>query len=209
MWINFTATTPFAVKILVGGVNAVSGEPFIEGIATKLRRLELNKQGKSVQDYVVVPEQRWLDGVATQAGYVRQFVAMPMGSGYSVEAQITGSENSGGVQFEITPQKPCSCMVQNYSTSSMKIDVKTLTGKTISFTVCSAELVYSLKDKIHNKEDIPPDQQRLLFAGKQLGGMLLNHHWPYESNQSRSSLLGLLQHSASKKPLLDRTWLNH
>jgi hypothetical protein len=103
MWIQFHSRLPYAIKIYVGGVNAVSGEPAVETAATRLRRANLLRQNKSIQDYLVVPSQLWLDGVATNDGKVRQFVAMPAGSGYSVEAQVTGEEVTGGIQFEITP----------------------------------------------------------------------------------------------------------
>jgi hypothetical protein len=103
MWMNFQSRRPYAVKIYVGGVNAVSGEPVIENAATVLRRRNLLVAGKGIQDYVILPDQPWLDGVATEPGKVRQFVAMPIGKGYTVEAQVTGAELTAGIQFEITP----------------------------------------------------------------------------------------------------------
>jgi hypothetical protein len=39
---------------------------------------------------MVSPEQPWLDGFAIEKGVIRQFVAMPLGDGYSVEEQVTG-----------------------------------------------------------------------------------------------------------------------
>lgn len=105
MWINFRAEAPFLIKIYVGGVNAISGEHSEEDAGTHSRRWGVKKQGQRVQDYLVVPDQRWLDGCATRPGMIRQFVAMPMGSGYSVEAQLTGTDAVGGLQFEITPSR--------------------------------------------------------------------------------------------------------
>jgi hypothetical protein len=79
MWISFSSGWrfegyPCAVKIAAGKINAISGQP-------------------------------WLDGFCIAKDVIRQFVAMPLGSGYSVEEQITGKAEHGGLQIIVYPMK--------------------------------------------------------------------------------------------------------
>ena len=54
---------------------------------------------------MVVPGQPWLDGFCVKKGLIRQFVAMPLGEGYTAEEQLTGEAEHGGLQIAVYPMK--------------------------------------------------------------------------------------------------------
>ena len=101
LWINFKSdyryrfvrSYPFAVKIATGKICTVTGETWVNHLNT------------DPQDYVVLPEQPWLDGYCIEKGTVRQFVAMPLGEGYTVEEQLTDAAEHGGLQIVAYPMK--------------------------------------------------------------------------------------------------------
>jgi hypothetical protein len=95
LWLSFGGQHwhPCAVKVAVGKVNAVTGQPWADTLSA------------DPQDYVVVPEQPWLDGINAGDGFIRQFVAMPLGMEYTVEGQITGKEEFGGIQVAVFEAK--------------------------------------------------------------------------------------------------------
>lgn len=93
MWLSFGSLTPHAVKIAVGKVCALTGKPWSESLH------------EDPQDYLVAPPQPWLDGIAVGNGRIRQFVAMPLGMGYTVEGQVSGEERFGGIQIKVLAPK--------------------------------------------------------------------------------------------------------
>ena len=100
MWLDFSnqgpgwdLAFPVAIKVAAGKINAVTGEAWRTGLH------------RDPQDYMVSPEQPWLDGFAIEKGVIRQFVAMPLGDGYSVEEQVTGEAEWGGLQISVAPLK--------------------------------------------------------------------------------------------------------
>lgn len=95
LWLNFLGHEwhPVAMKVGVGRINALTGAKWDH-------RLRADPQ-----DYLVCPTQPWLDGINTGDGTIRQFVAMPLGEGYTVEGQVTGEERFGGLQLVVFDAK--------------------------------------------------------------------------------------------------------
>lgn len=96
LWLGFQASDwkPNAVKVGVGGVNAVTGGPW----DVALRDDET--------DYMVCPPQLWLDGIKSGPGRIRQFVAAPLDQGLTVEAQVTGADTFGSIQIVVFEPRP-------------------------------------------------------------------------------------------------------
>lgn len=96
LWISFRPRywRPNAVKVGIGMINAVSGKGWDQALC------------RDEEDYLVCPPQPWLDGINAGDGYIRQFIAMPLGMGYTVEAQVTGEEKFGGIQIIVYEPKP-------------------------------------------------------------------------------------------------------
>jgi hypothetical protein len=93
LWLYFLGGYPCAVRVATGKIDAVTGKTLRSGLA------------RDPQNYLVVPEQPWLDGYCVERGVIRQFVAMPLGAGYTAEEQITGSAEHGGLQIIVYPMK--------------------------------------------------------------------------------------------------------
>jgi hypothetical protein len=95
MWIalNSYSGYPFLVKVAAGKINAATGDEWRDDVS------------QDPQDYLVIPNQPWLDGYCVEKGEIRQFIAMPLGDGYTAEEQLTGKAEYGGVQLLVHPMK--------------------------------------------------------------------------------------------------------
>lgn len=96
MWLCFECSwwRAVAVQVGVGNINAISGKRWRKRLARRR------------QNYLVCPDQPWLDGINAGNDFIRQFVAMPLGQGYTVEGQLTGEEKWGGLQIRLVEPKP-------------------------------------------------------------------------------------------------------
>jgi hypothetical protein len=93
LWLNFHGDYPISIKIGAGKINALTGEEWQGGLH------------QSPQDYLVLSKQPWIDGFAVSKGVIRQFVATPLGDGCTVEEQVTGKGEFGGIQIQAYPMK--------------------------------------------------------------------------------------------------------
>lgn len=92
LWMLFRSSGyPFAVQVSTGGVSCLTG-----------RRVR-STWTRRPQNYVVVPEQPWLDGHNVGGNQIRQFVAAPLDHEASVEKQITGTTKVGGMRIRVRP----------------------------------------------------------------------------------------------------------
>ncbi len=99
LWIKFhghhsyehNAVYPMALKIAAGKRSAITGKAWVQSLKE--------------DDYVVIPLQPWIDGFMLSEGIIRQFLAAPLGQGFTVEEQLTNKAEFGGIQIEVIPMK--------------------------------------------------------------------------------------------------------
>ena len=89
----------------------------------------------------------------------------------------------------VSPVKPWALRLRGGD--SMQLFVKTLSGKTISVEVDDGDKIEDVKAKIEEKEGIPPEQQRLIFAGKQMDAHKTLEEYDLHDGASLSMVLRL------------------
>ncbi|KAF7882886.1 hypothetical protein EAF00_011375 [Botryotinia globosa] len=191
MWIHFESNGFFAVKVIVDGVNAVSGELSTESLSVDLRRIALLYEKSSIQDYILAGTlgQRCLDGVKIKGDKIMQFVAAPTPNQTvisSIKSSIKATDGIRGIRFEIVP-------LELDSIKRIPITVQMLSGKVIRINVSLETVVDALIEKIHGITGIPKDEQRIFFAGYQLE----RHHYLTSYGVMAGSQLFLALSSAS------------
>jgi hypothetical protein len=185
---------PWAVRPFVGRINAITGNAMSSTDSTEMRgldqtmtRISLGEASSDIykrppppdQDYIVASiglsdihvKPQWLDGIAIAPGRVKQFVAVPFGSGESIESQKTGHDHFGGIQLEIIPSFPMSHL--RHPLSGMKrLFIKDLSGKQIEMMIDYGALVWDLVYKyaqlIFGMQNPPHMNFYFVFAGKAL-----------------------------------------
>jgi hypothetical protein len=161
MWLDFSADYPMALMVGAGQICAVSGERWTA------------KLNPATQNYVVLPEQPWLDGFRASGKIIRQFVAVPMGKGLTVEQQLTGQENWGGLQLQAFPLK-----IDRYPVSLMETMLRIQWNAFVrSATVVSSErIAYARPDDSARKPVTTITEAGLGAGGRMRQEIVVDEH---------------------------------
>lgn len=169
-WINFHGNTdvPTAVLIGAGKVCAITGSEWS------------GKLCSDPQNYVLVggrDGQRWIDGFKTSDGTVAQFVAMPLGMGYTVEKQLTGKETFGGIQIQVfeclqekRPRSTPHRTIQTCNIKDMGGLIHTAASMLYSCSVVKSDSVRHYCAPTHKSLSMKVCSKSLLGLGPEEGG---------------------------------------
>jgi hypothetical protein len=160
LWIHFNADWPSAIQVGTGKICAITGESW---------RGDLVRHPE--QNYLIAPHQPWLDGYAMEKGQVRQFVAMPLGRGLTVEEQKTGTARWNGIQLQAFPLRRDQWEKEQAEARSMLASSASLHGDAMEFE--DADPSYSVRESAQSMGIAPGGliEQDIYADGRPLG------HW--------------------------------
>ena len=157
LWINFEGGRneyPIALQIAAGKINAVNGEPWQD-------EMQFKPQG-----YVVTSQQPWLDGFCIEKGRIRHFVSAPLGDGVTVEEQLTGKAEFGGIQIRAWPLKASVYKaLQDDRPSFMRSSEPMLDMCSVSSLDMGLGMGGSMKQEIYD-DRFSPDQWETGFSSR-------------------------------------------
>ena len=113
------------MRLFIGGVNGISGESFEGDMGSLIRRFQ---SLSSKQDYLVIPGQLWLDGIATSPGIVKQFVATKMLSPEQQKRQKNESDQRTRTANPVQSMKTASDAESVGTTIEMQMTGKDVVG---------------------------------------------------------------------------------
>lgn len=117
----------------------------------------------------------WVDGIASHNGTVCQFVAMPFGSEYSIESQLTGKDSVAGIQIEVTPSPPRSLpdtvpsSGSNHPDGTIQILIKDLSADYIPFKIKKTTQIGRIMNAACDKQGYNISSVRFLYQATWIG----------------------------------------
>jgi hypothetical protein len=183
LWLKFNNSNvhaPVAIKVMAGGRNAVTGLKETDDTYTALKNNGADGKG---QNYMLVTDgrsaQQWLDGFMSGNGVVRQFIAVALGQGKSVEEKLDGTQR-GGLQIIVVPTKyeiveKRMAEVREQQRLADEAREKRDREKTVRAMLIDASIKEKEKLLAQKREKDEPSPEEILELEKEINALRLEH----------------------------------